>query len=182
VGPVSRPAGILATLLGHHDDAAGHFEDAIACTQGMGARPWLAHAQQAYARMLVGRGRPGDRKRAVELLTGALEAGERLGMAVLAGRVTALLAELGVRPRRRPGTAAAAPVGVPKGTMLTPREREVTGLVAEGLSNRQIAERLYLSERTAETHVQNILTKLGFCSRTQVAGWAVRESLPQQAT
>ena len=182
VGPVSRPVGILATLLGHDDDAAGHFEDAIACTQRMGARPWLAHAQQAYARMLVGRGRPGDRKRAVELLTSALEACERLGMAVLAGRVTALLAELGVRPRRRPGTAAAAPVGVPKGTMLTPREREVTGLVAEGLSNRQIAEGLYLSERTAETHVQNILTKLGFCSRTQVAGWAVRESLPQQAT
>jgi len=180
VGPVSRPVGILATLLGHDDDAAGHFEDAIACTQRMGARPWLAHAQQAYARMLVGRGRPGDRKRAVELLTSALEACERLGMAVLAGRVTALLAELGVRPRRRPGTAAAAPVGVPKGTMLTPREREVTGLVAEGLSNRQIAEGLYLSERTAETHVQNILTKLGFCSRTQVAGWAVRESLPNR--
>jgi DNA-binding CsgD family transcriptional regulator/tetratricopeptide (TPR) repeat protein len=182
VGPVSRPLGILATLLGHHDDAAGHFEDATACTQRMGALPWLAHTQQAYARMLAGRGRPGDRERAVELLTSALEACERLGMAVLAGRVTALLAELGVRPRRRPGAATAAPVGVPKGTVLTPREREVTGLVAEGLSNRRIAERLYLSERTAETHVQNILTKLGFTSRTQVAGWAVREGLPQQGT
>jgi DNA-binding NarL/FixJ family response regulator len=58
----------------------------------------------------------------------------------------------------------------------------VAGLVAEGLSNRQIAAKLYLSERTAETHVQNILTKLGFTSRTQVAGWAIREGLPQQGT
>jgi DNA-binding CsgD family transcriptional regulator/tetratricopeptide (TPR) repeat protein len=182
VGPVSRPVGILATLLGRHDDAAWHFEDAIARTQCMGARPWLAHTQHAYARMLAERRRPGDRERAVELLTSALEASERLGMAVLAGRVTALLAELGVRPRRRPGAATAAPVGAPKGTVLTPREREVVGLVVEGLSNRQIAEKLYLSERTAETHVQNILAKLGFTSRTQVAGWAVREGLPYQGT
>jgi DNA-binding CsgD family transcriptional regulator len=182
VGPVSRPLGILATLLGRHDDAAGHFEDAIARTRRMGARPWLAHTQHAYARMLAEQGRPGDRERAVELLTSALEACERLGMAVLAGRVTALLAELGVRPRRRPGATTAAPVGAPKGTVLTPREREVAGLVAEGLSNRQIAKRLYLSERTAETHVQNILTKLGFTSRTQVAGWAAREGLPQEGT
>jgi DNA-binding CsgD family transcriptional regulator/tetratricopeptide (TPR) repeat protein len=182
VGPVSRPLGILAALLGRHDDAAAHFEDAIVRTQCMRARPWLAHTQHAYARLLAEQGRPGDRERAVELLTSALEACEQLGMAVLAGRVTALLAELGVRPRRRPGAATAAPLGAPKGTVLTPREREVAGLVADGLSNRQIAERLYLSERTAETHVQNILTKLGFTSRTRVAGWAVREGLPQQGT
>lgn len=182
LGPVSRPLGILASLVGRHDDAAGHFEDAIARTQRMGARPWLAHAQHAYARLLAQRGRPGDRERAIELLTSALEAGEELGMAVLAGRVTGLLVDLGVRPRRRLGAAAVAPAGAPKGTVLTPREREVAGLVAEGLSNRQIAERLYLSERTAETHVQNILAKLGFTSRTQVAGWAVREGLPQQGT
>jgi DNA-binding CsgD family transcriptional regulator len=181
LGPVSRPLGILAWLLGRHDDAAGYFEDAIARTQRMGARPWLAHAQHAYARMLAKRGRPGDRQRAVDLLTSALEVGEELGMAVLAGRVTGLLAELGVRPRR-PGAATVAPGGAPKGTVLTPREREVAGLVAEGLSNRQIAAKLYLSERTAETHVQNILTKLGFTSRTQVAGWAIREGLPQQGT
>ena len=181
VGPVPRPLGILASLIGRHDDAARHFEDAIARAQRMGARPWLAHAQHTYARMLAERGRSGDRERAVDLLTNALEASEELGMAALAVQVTGRLAELGVRPRRRAG-AATAPAGAPKGTVLTPREREVAGLVAEGLSNRQIAERLYLSERTAETHVQNILTKLGFTSRTQVAGWAVREGLPQQGT
>jgi DNA-binding NarL/FixJ family response regulator len=58
---------------------------------------------------------------------------------------------------------------------LTPREREVLALVAEGASNRQIAETLVVSERTARTHVSAILTKLDLVSRTQAALWAVRE-------
>jgi len=60
---------------------------------------------------------------------------------------------------------------------LTVREREVLGLVGLGLSNRQIAERLVLSERTARSHVSNILTKLGLQSRTQAALAAVHEGL-----
>ena len=60
---------------------------------------------------------------------------------------------------------------------LTEREREVVKLVAEGLSNREIAERLFVSERTARTHVSNILKKLGLVSRTQVALWAIREGI-----
>jgi DNA-binding NarL/FixJ family response regulator len=60
---------------------------------------------------------------------------------------------------------------------LTPREREVLALVAEGASNRQIAEMLMVSERTARTHVSAILSKLGLVSRTQAALWAVREGL-----
>jgi len=60
---------------------------------------------------------------------------------------------------------------------LTPREREVLTLVAEGASNRQIARSLVVSERTARTHVSAILTKLGLVSRTQAALWAVREGL-----
>jgi DNA-binding CsgD family transcriptional regulator len=55
--------------------------------------------------------------------------------------------------------------------LLTPREREVAELVAAGLSNRQIAERLVISERTAEAHLEHIRAKLEFRSRTQVAAW-----------
>jgi DNA-binding CsgD family transcriptional regulator len=57
---------------------------------------------------------------------------------------------------------------------LTPREREVVALVAEGLTNAQLAERLYISPRTAAVHVSNILSKLGMGSRTEVAAWAAR--------
>lgn len=56
--------------------------------------------------------------------------------------------------------------------MLTPREREVAALVAQGASNRDIAETLVISQRTAEAHVAHILTKLGFTSRSQIAAWS----------
>ncbi|MFD0203641.1 MULTISPECIES: ATP-binding protein [Saccharothrix] len=54
---------------------------------------------------------------------------------------------------------------------LTPREREVADLVARGLGNQQIAESLVVARRTAETHVANIMTKLGFTTRAQIAAW-----------
>jgi len=57
---------------------------------------------------------------------------------------------------------------------LSRREREVAGLVAEGLSNRQIAQRLFISERTVEGHVEQTLNKLGFENRAQVAAWVAR--------
>ena len=59
--------------------------------------------------------------------------------------------------------------------VLSRREREVADLVAEGLTNREIAERLVISERTAEGHVEQIRNKLGFHSRTQIAGWVERQ-------
>lgn len=60
---------------------------------------------------------------------------------------------------------------------LTPREREVIVAIASGATNRQIARELGVGERTARTHVSNILTKLELTSRTQAAMWAVREGL-----
>jgi DNA-binding NarL/FixJ family response regulator len=57
---------------------------------------------------------------------------------------------------------------------LTPREREVAALLAEGLSNAEVARRLYISTKTAAVHVSNILAKLGMGSRAEVAAWAVR--------
>jgi len=59
-------------------------------------------------------------------------------------------------------------------TPLTPREHEIVRLIAQGLSNREIADELVISPATAARHVANILAKLGFSSRTQVASWATR--------
>jgi DNA-binding NarL/FixJ family response regulator len=78
-------------------------------------------------------------------------------MVAYADRVAALLGRLDGSP-----------------TGLSPREVEVAGLVAEGLTNRQIGERLFISERTAQNHVQHILTKLGFATRSQIATWSTR--------
>ncbi|MFC6023441.1 response regulator [Plantactinospora solaniradicis] len=60
---------------------------------------------------------------------------------------------------------------------LTPRERDILALVAEGRSNQQIAEKLVISERTARTHVSHVLSKLNLTSRTQAALVAIREGL-----
>ncbi|MEU4219892.1 helix-turn-helix transcriptional regulator, partial [Actinoplanes sp. NPDC026623] len=76
-------------------------------------------------------------------------------------------------PAPRTETPAAPPAADPRlaDLGLTRREREVIKLVGQGLSNREIATRLVVAQRTAEGHVENILSKLGFTSRAQVAGW-----------
>ena len=63
---------------------------------------------------------------------------------------------------------------------LTAREREVAALIAEGLTNSQLAERLFISPKTAAVHVSNILMKLGLSGRAEVAAWAVRHGIVLQ--
>ena len=62
-------------------------------------------------------------------------------------------------------------------SLLTPREQEVAVLIAHGLTNREIATRMVITERTAESHVQHILEKLGVNSRGRIAAWAVEHGL-----
>jgi len=68
--------------------------------------------------------------------------------------------------RQEPAAAVGSPIA------LTRREQEIATLVGQGMSNKQIAAKLIVSERTAEYHILNILNKLGFDSRTQIASWA----------
>ena len=65
---------------------------------------------------------------------------------------------------------------------LTRREREIAALVATGLTNREIAGKLYLSVRTVEVHVDHALTKLGFRTRTQLAAWMHEDGLAPPRT
>ena len=98
----------------------------------------------------------------------ALAAFERLGAARDADAAAALLRELGAGGRAWPRGHG----------QLTKRESEVLPLVAAGLSNADIAERLYISRRTAEHHVASIISKLGLRNRAEAAAYAVRE-LPE---
>ncbi|GLW66148.1 LuxR family transcriptional regulator [Actinomadura rubrobrunea] len=112
----------------------------------------------------------GDRDEAAAQWRRGVAAAERLG----ARPLLHALRDLGVRARLAAASAAAAagPLGA-----LTAREREVLRLVAEGRNNRQIAEALFISPKTASVHVSNILAKLGVASRTQAAAVAHREGL-----
>ncbi|MGW0838775.1 ATP-binding protein [Streptomyces sp. NPDC002787] len=80
---------------------------------------------------------------------------------------------LDTRPPAPPAAEPASGAGP-----LTRREREVAALVAQGMSNRRIAAALVLSPRTVDGHVERILAKLGFSSRTQVAAWVAQHHLP----
>ena len=86
-----------------------------------------------------------------------------------------LQAALATLPREKPVSASRAAKQAYGG--LTEREREVVTLIAQGKSNREIAEGLVVAKITVETHVNNILYKLGFSSRTQIVLWAVERGL-----
>ena len=88
--------------------------------------------------------------------------------AAVVGAILAFLEPGASRPRPAP---AARPAGA-----LTPRQLQVAALVAEGLTNRQIAERLGIEERSAEGHLERIRQRLGVGSRAQVAAWWARRA------
>jgi len=85
-GPASRHLGNLTAQLSRWDESEMYFEDAIKTNEKLGARPWLALTQEWYARMLLSRGRPGDREKVLHLLTQALDIAQELGLKVLVER------------------------------------------------------------------------------------------------
>ncbi|HVS49849.1 MAG TPA: AAA family ATPase [Candidatus Dormibacteraeota bacterium] len=164
-GSVSHFLGMLAATLERWDDASQHFEDAMAFESRMGAPPFVVCTRVVYADMLVARGHDADLRRARRLVDAAIATSRELGMKPWEDRATKLASALAGR------AVADHP--------LSSREFEVATLVAEGLSNREIAGRLHLSERTSESHVKNICDKLGFNSRSQVAAWVAKRPTTQ---
>ena len=94
-GSLARYLGLLATTTGRTEEATLHFEDALAMNAQMGARPWLAHTQNDYARMLLARNGPGDRGRAKELVDAALATYRDLNMNPYVASAATLAQEVG---------------------------------------------------------------------------------------
>ncbi|RHW24598.1 LuxR family transcriptional regulator [Nocardioides immobilis] len=144
-------------------DVAASELDAIARTYGSpGFRAWADIARGA---VLIGSGSPAD---AVAPLRAALAACRAMGATYDENVARGLLADA-IDPQAQ--TSAGPPGG------LTAREWEILGAVAEGLSNRQVAARLVISEKTVARHLANVYAKLGVTSRTAAAAWAHQEGV-----
>jgi len=124
-GPVAQYLGLLATTLGRWDDAARHFDAALAMNRRMGATPWLARTQYSYARMFLQRGSLADRRQAAQLLDDALRVADGLGMTDLAEQIRTLDVHEAPVQRVAASTAAADVAGlVPSDTNEFSREGE----------------------------------------------------------
>jgi DNA-binding CsgD family transcriptional regulator len=164
-GSAEFALGCLAACIGESDAAVRHLGAAVDANHNAGLPPFEAESRYELAKVLAQRGEPGDRSEALILATNASDTATRLGMSPLQAKSDNLLSTLRGAPQ--PG----------RSTNLTKRELEIAALITQGVTNRQIADLLFVSERTAENHVQHILTKLGFQNRTQIALWATSKGI-----
>jgi ATP/maltotriose-dependent transcriptional regulator MalT len=172
----SRLRGQALAALGRLEAAEGELLGTLPVARELGQRPllWRLHADlgQVYRAM----GRRADARR------------EFAAARALVQDLATSLPEGALRAdflQRALTTVPAAPVPTlrqrakQEGGGLTGRERQVAGLIAQGKSNRDIADELVISQKTAERHVANIASKLGLNSRTQIAVWAADQRIGQ---
>ena len=151
--PVTLGAALRTHAQAVRDDAETSLTEAISLLETTPARYELALTLAGLGAHLR---RAGRRAEARTPLLRALDLAERTGAVPLAARVRAELLAAGARPRR---TAVTGP------DALTSTERRVAGLAADGLSNRQIAQHLFITQATVETHLRHAFHKLGITSR-----------------
>lgn len=165
--PVIRPfaEGLLLAADGDAGAAAATLAPALEAEHDALAAPIRASVRLVLAGALLD---TGHRQQALEQARLAAEVDLARWPGWRRDRAEALL-------RRLEGSAQRSNGG------LTAREREVAALIAQGLTNGQLADRLYISPKTAAVHVSNILTKLGLSGRAEVAAWAVRNGLEAAA-
>lgn len=157
-GPAERLMGSLCSLMGRRDQALAHFQTALEMAERSGSPVWKAHIQHAWAAAL------GDRP---DLMADARATAVALGIGAIASK------SADSHPKTPPVESTRP--GPPNG--LSAREIEVLQLVATGKSNRQIGERLTISQNTAANHVRAILQKTGSSNRAEATAYAARHGL-----
>jgi DNA-binding CsgD family transcriptional regulator len=153
--------GVLALAEGDHTAAAASLQAVLADPDPCLARPMLGSLRTALAEALLG---IGDRAGALIAIRRVIDDDFERWPGVRKDRAENLARRLQGSSMRADGE-------------LTAREREVAALVADGLTNGQLADRLFISPKTAAVHVSNILAKLGLSTRAEIAAWAVRHDL-----
>jgi DNA-binding CsgD family transcriptional regulator len=164
-----RALGRCLAAAGEADAAIPHLEAALSAFGRLEMPLEIGRTRLLLARALAGR----EREAAIAAARGALSGFEELGAEPDADAAAGFLRSLGVRAAR----------SGPKGTgVLTKREREVLVLLGEGLANREIAERLFITRKTVEHHVARVLSKLELRGRGEAAAYAVRNPDRESAT
>jgi DNA-binding CsgD family transcriptional regulator len=166
---IARHLGDAAVLVGDRAAARAYYLQALEAAGKIRFRPELAVTHLRLAELLLEEAEEPARSEALEHLAIAIPELQEMHMQPALERALALRSGQGASPEQ----LSARPTGP---GMLTAREREIAKLVADGLTNHDIAERLVITEGTVEVHVKHILSKLGFRSRTQVAGWSSRQA------
>jgi DNA-binding CsgD family transcriptional regulator len=157
--------GLLALAEDDHEAAAAALGAVLAAPDPCLAKPVIGTLRTALAEALLG---AGDRAGALVAIRRAIDDDFGRWPGVRKDRAEALARRLQGASTRLDGE-------------LTAREREVAALLADGLTNGQLAERLFISPKTAAVHVSNILAKLGLATRAEIAAWAVRHNVALSA-
>jgi DNA-binding CsgD family transcriptional regulator len=176
--PIARLLGQAALLAGESAEAIAHFELALDVASRLGFRPEIAIAHLGLAQAKLATASARDRSEALEHLDIAIPEFRAMGMLPALERALAFLNVAESSHQR--GVSSTAIIETDSARIvsgLTPRELEVVSLLAVGMTNGQIADRLVITRSTAEVHVKRILSKLGLKSRWQVAVWATERGL-----
>jgi ATP/maltotriose-dependent transcriptional regulator MalT len=179
--------GRVLTAFGRHEEAIAFLTEAEEVARRRQARALLWRIDVALGQAELGRS---SRTAAAEAFTRARSVVAEIAdtmsdepipeLGISAARTRFIAATDDLMPARRPPTALKAAKQSYDG--LTARERDVAKLITMGMSNRAIADELIVSERTVASHVANILSKLEFSSRSQIAVWATEKGLNPKST
>jgi predicted ATPase/DNA-binding CsgD family transcriptional regulator len=196
----------LAIADGHYGEARSATRECLLLRQSLGSRSAIVYSLESIATLAAAEGEPQCALQLAGAAASIRDAiGERqtpMGQAMVnewlvplqqllgqdaiqsaweAGRAMSIehALELALAATETPPTQPDQPPddSRQRGTELSPREREVAALLADGLTNRQIAERLVVTQRTVASHIEHILEKLGFASRHQAGVWAAEHGL-----